>query len=98
MSLSVRRDVVLEAIKSSGYRSIMVDESSDVSNKEQVFVSLRMRMKNLIVRLSLDGGEKLRGRCYDGCSNIMGKNNGVAIQIKKTFSPCFVRSLLWAFP
>ena len=62
MSLSVRRDVVLEAIKSSGYHSIMVDESSDVSNKEQVFMSLRIRMKDFIVRLSLDGGEKLRGR------------------------------------
>ena len=43
MSLSILPDVVLEAIKSSDYHNIMVDESSDVSNKEQamfVFVGL----------------------------------------------------------
>ena len=35
LSLSIFHDVALKAIKSSDYHSIMVDESSDVSNKEQ---------------------------------------------------------------
>ena len=35
-SLSVLRDVVLEAIKFSDYHSVMVDESTYVSDKEQV--------------------------------------------------------------
>ena len=35
MSLSMLRDGLLEATKSSDYHSIMADESSDVSNKEQ---------------------------------------------------------------
>ena len=34
-SLSILCDVVLEAIKNSDYYSIMADESSDISNKEQ---------------------------------------------------------------
>ena len=34
MSLSIIRDFVLEAIKSSEYNSIMVHKSSDVYNKE----------------------------------------------------------------
>ena len=34
MSLSMLRDGLLEATKSSDYHSIMADESSDVSNKE----------------------------------------------------------------
>ena len=34
ISLSMLRDGLLEATKSSDYHSIMADESSDVSNKE----------------------------------------------------------------
>ena len=41
MSLSILRDVVLEAIKRSHYHSIMVDESSDVSNDEQAVFCVR---------------------------------------------------------
>ena len=43
MTCSILPDVVLEAIKSSGYHNIMVDQSSDVFNKERscfVFVAL----------------------------------------------------------
>ena len=48
MSLSISRAVVLEAIKSSGYHSIMADESSDVSNKEQSVCCLRWVNEDLI--------------------------------------------------
>ena len=40
MSLSILRDVVLEAIKRSHYHS-SVDESSDVSNDEQAVFCVR---------------------------------------------------------
>ena len=43
MTCSILRDVVLEAIKSSDYHNIMVDESSDVLIKNRscfVFVGL----------------------------------------------------------
>ena len=48
MSLTILRDVVLEAIKSSRYHSIMVDESSDVSNKEQAVSCNRWVDEDLI--------------------------------------------------
>ena len=47
-SLSILRDVVLEAIKNSDYYSIMVDESSDISNKEQAVFHVRCVDKYLI--------------------------------------------------
>ena len=47
-SLSIFRDVVLEVIKSSGYHSIMVDESSGVYNKEQAVFCVRWVDENLI--------------------------------------------------
>ena len=39
---------MLEVIKSSGYHSIMVDESSGVSNKEQAVFCVRWIDENLI--------------------------------------------------
>ena len=48
MSLSIQHDVVLEAIKSSGYDSIMVDESSDVSNNKKQIVFCLCVDENLI--------------------------------------------------
>ena len=48
MSLSILCDVVLEAIKSSDYHSIMVDESSDVSNKEKAVFCVRWVDEDLI--------------------------------------------------
>ena len=48
MSPSILRDVALEAIKSSDYHSIMVDESSDVSNKEQALFYVRWVAEDLI--------------------------------------------------
>ena len=48
MSLSIFRDVVLEAIKSSDYHSIMVDESSDVSNKEKAVFCVHWVDEDLI--------------------------------------------------
>ena len=48
MSPSILRDVALEAIKSSDYHSIMVDESSDVSNKEQALFYVRWVDEDLI--------------------------------------------------
>ena len=47
-SLSILRDVVLEAIKISDYYSIMVDESSDISNKEQAVFHVHCVDKYLI--------------------------------------------------
>ena len=38
-------------------------------------------MKDVVLQLELDP-ERLRGRCYDGCSTIMGKKSGVATTIK----------------
>ena len=125
MSLSILRDIVLEAIKSSDYHSIMVDEFSDVSDKEQGVFCVRWVDENLIshenfiglyemektdttsmviviidsiLRLGLDG-EKLRDQCYRGCSNMMGKKKAVATQINMDVpAPCFVLTLLSAFP
>ena len=48
MTCSILPDVVLEAIKSSGYHNIMVDESSDVFNKEQVVFCVRCVDEDLI--------------------------------------------------
>ena len=48
ISLSILRDVLLEAIKSPDYHSIMVDESSDVSNKEQAVFCVRWVDEDLI--------------------------------------------------
>ena len=45
---SILRDVGLEAIKSSDYHNIMVDESSDVFNKEQVVFCVRCVDEDLI--------------------------------------------------
>ena len=45
---SIIRDVGLEAIKSSDYHNIMVDESSDVFNKEQVVFCVRCVDEDLI--------------------------------------------------
>ena len=41
MSLSIPRDVVQGAIKSSDYHSITVDESSGVSNNKQALFCVR---------------------------------------------------------
>ena len=38
-------------------------------------------LKDVVLQLELDP-ERLRGRCYDGCSTIMGKKSGVATTIK----------------
>ena len=125
MSLSILRDIVLEAIKRSDYHSIMVDEFSDVSDKEQGVFCVRWVDENLIshedfiglyemektdttsmviviidsiLRLGLDE-EKLRGQCYRGCSTMMGKKKAVATQINRDVpAPCFVLTLLSAFP
>ena len=48
MSLSIHHYLVLEAIKSSGYHSVMVNESSDVSNKNQAVFCVCCVDENLI--------------------------------------------------
>ena len=124
MSLAILRDIIKE-IKSSDFHSIMLDETSDVWNKEQAVFCVRWVDKNLwshedflglhelvetdattlanvikdiLVRLGFDSG-KLRGQCYDGCSTMMGKKKGVAVQIKNDVQSraicihCFSHSL-----
>ena len=54
-------------------------------------------IKDVILRLDLD--EELRGKCYDGCSTMMGKRKLVANQIKRDVEPlalpthCYAHSL-----
>ena len=48
MSVFLLRDVVLQAIKCSDYHSIMVDDSSDVSNKEPAVFFVRWVDEDLI--------------------------------------------------
>ena len=112
LALSILRDVV-ESIKEADFFSIMLDESGDVSNKEQAVFCVRWIDDNLIpyedflglyemektdansiveiikdslLRFGFDK-ERLRGQCYDGCSTMMGKKNGVAKQIKDDVQP-----------
>ena len=46
MSLSILRDTV-ESIKNAGFHTIMVDERSDISNKEQAVLCVRWVDQNL---------------------------------------------------
>ena len=46
MSLSVLRDIV-ESIKNADFHSVMVDEISDVSNKDQAVLCVRWVDENL---------------------------------------------------
>ena len=46
MSLSVLRDIV-ESIKNADFHSVMVDEISDVSNKDQAVLCVRWDDENL---------------------------------------------------
>ena len=49
-------------------------------------ISIANFIKDIILRLGFDR-EKLRGQCYDGCGSMMGKNKGVATQIKNDIQP-----------
>lgn len=55
-------------------------------------------IKDLFLRMGFDSN-KLRGQCYDGCSTMMGKKNGVAKKIKDDLQPlalsthCYAHSL-----
>ena len=58
MSLSTLRDIV-ESIKNADFHSIMVDETSDVSNKEQTVFCVRWVDENLFSYEDLLGLDKM---------------------------------------
>lgn len=114
MSHEVLRNLCSD-IRSSKYFSLICDEYTDVSNKEQMalmlcwvdkdftahedFVSF-YELKNtkcesiydaiqyILVRLQLSLDD-CRVQCYDGASNMMGKNSGVAKKVQAIQSKAF---------
>ena len=107
MSNSVVRKL-LDSIRGNIY-SIMADEYTDVSNKEQFTFCIRWVtdglevmekflgfyeipninsgtlvsvIKDIFIRYHLNP-DQLRGQCYDGASNMLGKSSGVAVKIRE---------------
>lgn len=110
--LNITSDLVLnhisQVVKEAGRFSLIADETSDVSNKEQIAICLRYIYKaqptetfigfyeaqsttgealfNMI--LEVLKSMKLRiedavGQCYDGASNMTGKEKGVAARVQE---------------
>ena len=91
----------------NNYYSLICDEYTDISNREQLTLCLRWTdddlkahegfigfyeipdikaetitsaIKDALIRLQLSL-DNCRGQCYDGTSNMLGKNSGTAQQI-----------------
>ena len=72
----------------SNYYSIICDEYTDISNKEQLTFCLcwideqfeAQAIKDILLRLQLSLAD-CRGQCYDGANNMLGSKSGVAQQI-----------------
>ncbi|XP_076924017.1 uncharacterized protein LOC143586336 [Bidens hawaiensis] len=74
------------------------DESSDVSQKEQMAIVVRYVDKNKVVKESLIGVANVRGQGYDGASNMQGKFNGLKALILRDnqsahYIHCFAHQL-----
>ncbi|XP_066964231.1 zinc finger MYM-type protein 1-like [Macrobrachium rosenbergii] len=110
--LNIASDLVLKdiskAVGKTGKFSLIVDETTDVSNKEQVSVCLhyihngqpaetfvgfhevKSAKGKALFQLVLDVLHKMElriedvvGQCYDGASNISGKEKGVATRVQE---------------
>ncbi len=89
MSMNILREIAC-SIQEYRYFSIMADEVTDSSNKEQLDCMLRMN-------ISLSN---CRAQCYDGASNMCGVRNGVSTQIaseepRANFVHCFGHAFSW---
>lgn len=121
---NVVQRTILEKISQSPFITIMVDETTDITNKEQLAFVIRHVDENLSVSedflgmyslLSITADSivdaikdillrfqipftKVRGQCYDGCSTMAGKRNGVATKIQNiepraVFTHCYGHAL-----
>ena len=92
MALHILCDIA-KNIQSAEIYSILVDETADTSNKEQMVLCMRWVDENLIPHEDFIGLhaipdtsademnlriENARGQCYDGSSSMSGKRSGVA--------------------
>ncbi|KAL9840521.1 putative transcription factor and/or regulators TTF-type(Zn) family [Arabidopsis thaliana] len=71
---------------------LLVDESADASDKEQMAVTSSLSLKSAIDSLFAKYGlslKKLRGQGYDGASNMKGKFNGLRSLILKESSSAY---------
>lgn len=80
----VIKNKIVIRVKASKYYSILCDETTDVSTKEQMTICVRyvdtcsfiIRLKHELDKIGLSF-DFLRGQEYDGGSNMLGKYNGV---------------------
>ncbi|XP_035830158.1 zinc finger MYM-type protein 1-like [Helianthus annuus] len=89
--------MICEEIKDDVF-GLLVDESSDVSLKEQMAVVVRYVDKVGVVKESLIGVTRVRGQGYDGASNMRGEFNGLKALILKDnpsahYIHCFAHQL-----
>ena len=89
MALSILREIA-ECIQKSTFFSVMCDECTDSSNREQLVCTRLMTSQHIplsvlseiymLVRMNFSLS-RCRGQCYDGAANMKGGNTGVAKQL-----------------
>ncbi|XP_051144112.1 uncharacterized protein LOC127260421 [Andrographis paniculata] len=105
---SIQKDIINACAKETtkaiieeldgGFFSILVDESADIANKEQMALCLRYdAIESLLMEHSLSLSS-VRGQGYDGASNMRGSINGLQTLILKESSSvyyvyCFAHQL-----
>ncbi|KAG5632027.1 hypothetical protein H5410_003744 [Solanum commersonii] len=87
-SHKIQKDIViackLETIKAimedlnGDYFSLLVDESCDISRKEQMAIKLLLTILQHSLSLSF-----ITGQCYDGASNMQGRLSGLKVLIQQ---------------
>nr|XP_025038823.1 uncharacterized protein LOC106731766 [Pelodiscus sinensis] len=92
MAMMVLRKIV-QKIKTSKFYAIVMDETTDLSRKEQVRFSLRFFSTE-----DWEIYEEFIGFCYDGARNVSGKFTGIQARVKDRepraeFVHCAARSL-----
>ncbi len=106
MATYILRDIY-ESIKLSPFITVMMDEATDISNKEQVTIvfiglfevpsidskTLATVLKDSLCRMNIPM-ERIRGQCYDGASTMKGARGGVA-KIIMDEEPRALYTLLW---
>lgn len=93
MGLQISRKLAAD-IQASLFITIMVNETTDVSNSEQVTLAV---IKDVLIRMNVSFS-KLRGQCYDGASAMCGSKSVVAkcisdLESRAVFTHCYGHTL-----
>ncbi|KAL5463626.1 hypothetical protein EMCRGX_G032541 [Ephydatia muelleri] len=93
------RDIAL-SIREAKYFTIMADEVTDASNREQVVVCFRWVDSDFEPHEDFVGLHKIcncRGQCYDGAANMAGSRTGTAnnrqVEERAIFTHCYGHAL-----